>query len=378
MITFFWILLFLLLYTYLIYPIVLLVLSQFIKRTLIKRQIYPFVTFIISAYNEEKNILDKLTNTIKLDYPEEQLEILVASDGSIDKTDETVKNFHDPRVQLIRFDGRRGKTFVQNQTVLKAKGEVIIFSDATTHYDSQAIKKIVRNFADPNIGAVGGELVYVNKNNTTVGQGNGTYWQYEKFLKQKESQISSLIGVSGCCYAVRKELYEPINTNLISDFVIAQIIYKKGKLVIYEPEAISYELTNDTIEDEFKMRVRIATRSLNGLWNMRILLNPFKYGFFSIQLISHKILRYLVPFFLFLFLIFNLIILIKNYNLLFGLIFALQIIFYACSLVGAVTNKNKTILTIPFYFTFTNAALLLGFLNFLRGKKQAIWSPFRK
>jgi len=329
---------------------------------------------IIAAHNEEENIRSKLESCLNLDYPKEKLEVIVASDGSTDRTNEIVNEFKNDAVRLLSFNERKGKTFVQNEAVKVARGAILLFSDATTKYDSQVIKKLVRNFADANVGAVGGELVYVNKNSSSVGMGGGLYWRYEKFLKAKESRITSLTGVSGCCYAVRKELYEPISLDLISDFVIAQAIYKKGKRAIYEPEAIVYEDTNNTAADEFKMRVRITVRTLYGVWSMKNLLNPFKYGFFSIQLFSHKILRYLVPLFLILLFILN-IALLKHSLYKFTLI--IQTAFYMCAILGGILPKKNRYLFIPFYFCVTNLALLEGFLQFLKGERNVLWNPIR-
>ncbi len=375
----FWIVVGLIFYAYFGYSLLLAFVAKVKRIELTRQEIYPAVSLIIAAHNEEGSIKNKLENTINLDYPRDKLEIIVASDASTDRTNQIVKEFSDKfPVKLLSFSEHKGKTFVQNEAVEDSQGEIIIFSDATTRYEQKLVRNIVRNFADARVGAVGGELVYCNENKTSVGEGNGLYWKYEKFLKEKESQIASLIGLSGCCYAIRKELYEPISPDLISDFVIAQIVYKKGKLVIYEPEAISFEKTNDTMGDEFRMRVRVATRTLYGLWCMGELLNPFKYGFFSIQLISHKVLRYLVPFLLILLLVCDSALFVEQRGSLYSAIFILQLIFYSCACVGYLSKRKIVFLSIPFYFVITNMALLFGFLNFICGKKQTIWKPLRK
>jgi len=374
----FWILISLIVYAYFGYPLILSFIAYFSKKQVKKKEIYPYVSIIIAAHNEEMSIRNKLEDTMHLDYPREKLEIIVASDNSTDRTNEIVRNYNDPKIKLLSFTERKGKTFIQNEAVKETKGEIILFSDATTIYDTQLLKKIVRNFADSNVGAVGGELVYVNKNKSLIGKGDGFYWKYEKFLKKSESQATSLIGLSGCCYAIRKELYEPLRPDLISDFVMAQVVYKKNRRVVYEPEAISYEETNETPKDEFKMRVRVGVRTLYGLWCMRNLLNPFKYGFFSVQLISHKILRYLVPILLILLFLENLILQINNQFWFYKLSLYLQIIFYLSAFLGWVFRERKTFIYIPFYFCLTNFALLIGIFKFLRGEKQVLWSPIRK
>ena len=364
-------------YIYFGYPSLLCCISQFKKKPVKKEEIYPKVSLIIAVHNEENNIKEKLKNTLNLEYPKEKLEIIVASDASTDKTNAMVSSFRDAKIRLLEFSEHKGKTSAQNEAVKEAKGEIILFSDATTIYDPQLLKIMVRNFSDITVGAVGGELVYVHKNNTSVGKGNGFYWKYEKFLKKKESQITSLIGVSGCCYAVRKELYESIKPDLISDFVIAQMIYKKGKRTVYEPEAISSEETNITAKDEFRMRERVALRTFYGLWYMRGLLNPCKYGFFSIQLMSHKLLRSLVPVFLiFLFLTNSLLISMQTEILVYKICLLLQVFFYISAFFGKFTKKMY--LYIPFYFCVTNFALLVGLFKFIKGERRVVWKPTRK
>lgn len=374
----FWILITLIAYTYFGYPLILSFIAYFRKKEIKKEDIYPFVSIVIAAHNEAMSIRNKIEDTINLDYPREKLEIIVASDNSTDRTNEIVNNYSNSLVKLIAFSERKGKTFVQNETAKIAKGEIILFSDATTLYEPQLLKKLIRNFADSKVGAAGGELVYINKNKSLIGKGDGFYWQYEKFLKKKESQITSLIGLSGCCYAIRKELYEPLRPDLISDFVIAQIVYKKNKRVVYEPEAISYEETNDTVKDEVKMRVRVAVRTLHGLWHMKSLLNPFQYGFFSVQLISHKVLRYLVPILLILLFLANIILRINNQFLIYGVSLYLQVIFYVSAILGWIFQKRKSFINIAFYFCLTNYALLIGVVKFLRGERQVLWIPRRK
>ena len=376
-------------YAYFGYPLLLWIVSLFKRDSLKKQEIYPFVSVIIAAHNEEEGIGNKINNTLSLDYPQDKLEIMVASDASTDRTNEIVKGFiKNNRVEtqnfaslrLVEFNSHHGKTFVQNEAVKQAKGEILLFSDATTLYEPNLLQKIVRNFADERVGAVGGELIYVNKKRTSVGEGNGLYWQYEKFIKKNESKVTSLIGVSGCCYAVRKELYEPIDSDLISDFVIAQMIYKTGKRVVYEPEAISYEETTSTSQDEFKMRVRVCLRTLHGLVRMRSMLNPLRYGFYAFQLISHKILRYSVPVFMMLLLLAN--VLLYNFTMwpFYEISLYLLLAFCVCALLGWLTRRRKhlPLFYVPFYFCVTNFALLVGIVQFLQGKKMVVWKPLRE
>jgi cellulose synthase/poly-beta-1,6-N-acetylglucosamine synthase-like glycosyltransferase len=360
-----WIFIAVIFYTYFGYPILLGLTSNLFSQRVSKKPIYPYISLIIAAHNEEKDIAHKLEGSLNLDYPKDKCEIIVVSDGSVDKTNDIVKSFQDKGVRLLVLSERRGKTAAQNKAAKIAKGDVLIFSDATTVFQKETIKQMVSNFADAKVGGVGAELVYVNKNKTAAGEGTGLYWKCEKYLRKKESDISSLIGVSGCAYAIRKDLYEDIDTSLISDFVVAQMIYSKGRRVVFEPGAIVYEETNSEIKDEFKMRVRVATRSLYGLWYMRRLLNPFKYGMYAIQLISHKLLRYLMPLFLTLLFLTNIVILDRGFG--YQVVLLAQILFYLSTLIHGITK----------YFCIMQIALLMALVNFLRGEKNVLWKPQR-
>ena len=364
-------------YVYFGYPLLLLILSCFKSRKIGKAEIDPKVSFVISAFNEEKNIASKIDNTLSLDYPKEKLEIIVASDGSTDRTDQIVGNYRGNGVRLLRIEGRQGKTEAQNQAVRNASGEIIIFSDATTYYNKDVIKKIVRNFADERVGCVGGALNYVDSDGADADKNEGAYWKYEKKIKELESRVSSLIGVSGCLYAVRKKLYETIPYDQISDFVIALMVYEKGYLVVHEKEAVVFEEVTGRNRDEFSMRIRVALRSLHGLWYKKELLNPFKYGFYAVQLLSHKFLRYLIPIFLMMLFISNAFLL--QYIQLKG-VFYLQVFFYSSAFIGWILPidwARKLKIYIPFYFCMINFAALLALIKFLTGHKYVRWQPVR-
>jgi cellulose synthase/poly-beta-1,6-N-acetylglucosamine synthase-like glycosyltransferase len=336
------------------------------------------VTFLITAYNEEKNIGKKLENTLALDYPNDRLEIMVASDGSTDRTDEIVKTFAGRGVTLLRVEGRVGKTETQNQAVKKARGEIIIFSDATTEYRRDAIRKIVRNYSDPSIGAVSGRYEYVNPTGAPVGLGTILFWKYENFVKSRQTRIKTVTGCCGCIYSVRRDLYEPLPRDIISDLVEPLKILEKGYRIFFEPEAVAYETTEEKPEEEFSMRVRVITRGMNGLLYTKSLLNPFRYPFVSFQLISHKILRWLIPFLLIVLFVSNAFLLEYTF---YRVTFLLQIAFYIsaplCWIMGKYGMKVNP-LFIPLYFCVVNLASLRAVFNIIKGRKMTIWETVRK
>ena len=366
-------------YTYLGYPLLVYFVSLIFPRKVSKKEFEPKVTILITAYNEEGAIASKIQNTFLIDYPKEKLEILVASDGSSDRTDEIVKEFSTSGVRLFHQPGRKGKTFTQNKAVELATGEIILFSDATTLYRTDVLRRLLPNFADEGIGCVAGKLLYVDSSGSDVGKGARGYWSYESFLRERESLACSLIGVSGCLYAVRKSAYQPMYPEACSDFLICTIVYKQGYRSIYEPSAICTEETNRRTDKEMKMRVRVISQTFTDLWRNRSMLNPFRSGFYGIELISHKLFRYFVPLYLFIIFFSSLVLSFSKTLFLAAILF--QLGFYSFAFVAWLLEKVGVrigIFAIPLYFVLTNIASLVGFYKFLRGESYATWEPIRE
>lgn len=368
-----------LVYIYIGYPLLVYLVGRVRRLTVKKSFIEPTVTVLITAYNEEKDIAAKLENTLEIDYPKEKLEILVASDGSTDRTDEIVKTFAPRGVKLFRQEGRQGKTATQNRAVEQAMGEIILFSDATTEYSPDVLRRILPNFADETVGCAAGKLVYVDRSRSRVGSGAKSYWNYETFIKESESRACSLIGASGCLYAVRKSAYREMYPEACSDFLIGTEIYRQGLRTVFEPEAVCFEETNRQTDKEFQMRVRIILQTLTDLWRNRDMLNPLKSGFFAFELFSHKVLCYAVWFFLAALYVSSAVLAFSSQMFLAA--FALQTAFYALAGGGWAlekTGRRGFITAIPLYFVLANLASLVGFYKFLRGERSARWEPFRE
>src|SRR5262245_27935704 len=221
------------------YPALMFALSLLLRRPVRRDDITPRVSVIIAAYNEERDIEAKLENTLALDYPRDRMEIIVASDCSTDRTDEIVRGFSAQGVILRRRPERFGKTVAQNRAAKAASGEILVFSDATTMYEPDAIRKIVRSFADPEVGCVAGQLIYMDASSSAVGRGCRSYWGYEKFLKRCESRIGTLVGVSGCMYAVRRICHARLANDMIDDFVIRTEIQLLGLSIVYVPAELA-------------------------------------------------------------------------------------------------------------------------------------------
>lgn len=378
----FWSSLFLIAAAYLGYPILTVLISIFVRNPVKKDAVQPSVSIVIAAFNEEKNIEKKILNTFESDYPHNKLEIIVASDGSTDRTDAIVKGYerndYGTNVILHRVEGRLGKTAVQNSAVKIASGDIIVFSDAASMYDAKAISMLVRNYADPKVGAVSGLYKYINKRKSSIGAATILFWNYENLIKSRQTKIRTITGCCGCIYSVRKSLYTELPSTIISDLVEPLTIIRKGFRIVFEPDAIAYEETTERPEQEFHMRVRVILRGMNGLLYMKSLLNPFKYPFVSFQLYAHKVLRWMVPIFCLFAFVSNFTLIHKSPTYLYTMF--LQVTFYFIAIAGMVFEKKGIRvkpLQLPMYFLIINAASFVSLLKVLRGKNIVVWQTQR-
>jgi cellulose synthase/poly-beta-1,6-N-acetylglucosamine synthase-like glycosyltransferase len=365
-------------YTYAGYPLLLAFVSALRPRAVRRGEFEPTVSIIITAYNEERGLAAKLENTLALDYPRELLEIIVASDCSDDRTDEIARSFAHRGVRLHRQSQRLGKTAAQNAAVEQAQGEIILFSDATSLYQPDAVRAMMPSFADATVGCVAGRLEYVDGSGSRVGRGARSYWSYETFLKRHESRVGSLIGASGCLYSVRRSAYVPLYHEACSDFIIATKMVEQGLRAVYEPNAVCFEETNRQSDKELRMRVRIIAQTFTDLWRHRSLLNPVRGGFYGVQLLSHKVMRYLVPFFLMG--LFASSAVLASGSLFYRLMFAVQLACYACPAFAWMLDRvgiQSRLLALPQYFLLANLASLIACYQFVRGERYASWEPIR-
>lgn len=375
----FWISLALLFYIYIGYPILVQLFSIKEKPVAKDDGYLPKVSILIAAYNEEKDIEHTIRNKIGLDYPRELMEILVVSDESTDRTDALVERLASEApfpIRLVRQTPRQGKTAGLNLIAPLASGEILVFSDANSLYEPDALRKLVRNFADPEVGYVTGKMIYANPDGSVVGDGCSAYMRYENWLREKETRIGSVVGVDGGIDAIRTRLFKQLNADQLPDFVQPLKVNEQGYRVIYEPDAILKELALDDSEREFRMRVRVSLRALWALHDMKQLLNPLQYGLFAIQLISHKLLRYLAFIPLIWLALTNLILLERGG--MYTLLFFGQVAFYLLAWLGRRYDdaKNRPFyLTLPYYFCLLNAAAAQAAWRYVKGEKQVIWAP---
>lgn len=368
---FLWFFVLVVFYVYAGYPIILKILSYRKTGIKIDDDYYPSVTLFIPMYNEEAIIEEKLKNSLALDYPLDKIEILVVSDGSTDRTNSILGTFNNPSITARIEKSRSGKNACINKYVPRSMGEIIVFSDANSMYQRDAIKKLVRHFCDKRVGCVCGNLKYVAKL-SAVGKGEGLYFRYEAFLKEMESKQGSVVAANGAIYALRKRLFEPIPLNAPNDFVHPIEVGLKGYFVLYEKEAIAKEKSSVAFNEEFRRRVRIVNRSYTAYKiyskGYRMLTSP--QGFYFL---SHKLVRWYLP--LPLLSIFFLNISLINHSFYAGL-FLVQIAFYLAAFAGYICQKRGrrfTALYVPLYFCLINFAAIVGILRYYFRGSDIIW-----
>jgi cellulose synthase/poly-beta-1,6-N-acetylglucosamine synthase-like glycosyltransferase len=368
----------LILFIYAGYPALIFAISRLSPRPVIRDDIRPRVSLIVAARNEQRDIAAKLENALALDYPKNLLQVIVASDCSDDGTDEIVRGFAGRGVILSRQNAREGKTRAQQRAALVSNGDILVFSDATTRLEPDTLRKLTRAFADPSVGCVAGRLLYDSGESQAVAKGCRSYWEYERLLKSWESDAGSLVGVSGCLYAVRRSCYAKPANDMIDDFVIAIEMQLQGLRTVYEPEAVCGESANNNRRDEFRMRVRVIEQTMNALRRYGRLLDARKHGTFKFQIFCHKTLRYSTPLPLALALVANSLALGAGHFYQYA--FFAQLLFYFAAFIGWLGDRSGAQLgplALPYYFILINAASPVAFMKFMRGETHVVWEPLR-
>lgn len=333
---------------------------------------WPTLTLLIAAYNEEAVIERRIRNALEMDYPRDRLEIVIGLDGCSDGTAEIVRGFAQHGVRLLDFEERRGKASVVNKVMNLVEGEIVLMSDANTDIDPQAARRLVQWFQDSRVGVVVGRLILTDP--LSGRNADGLYWKYETFLKRCEGRLGALLGANGAIYAIRREFYIPIPAEtIIDDFVIPLLAkLRSGCAIVYDCNAVATEETPPDVSSEFHRRARIGAGGFQSIALLWQLLDPRR-GWVAFTFLSHKVLRWLCPFFL-------VGLLASNFILWDGLFFrwvlAAQLVFYGVSLLAAFAPEELRLpkaIRLMLMFTSMNAALLVGFLRWLRKGQNAAW-----
>jgi cellulose synthase/poly-beta-1,6-N-acetylglucosamine synthase-like glycosyltransferase len=372
----FWICFAVCLYIYFGYPAMLWVISRFRNRPVREGDVTPRATFVIAAYNEEGVIGKKIENVLSLDYPAEQLEVLVVSNGCTDRTNDIVRGYlTDPRVRLIALE-QPGKMQAVNEGVRQATGEIIVFSDADFFLDHHTLRLMARKFADPEVGGVSGaRKPGITRKGDATGEGEGMYVRWDKLQKILESRIGSVFAADGLLYAIRKELYVPLtDPSRGDDMTISSQIPLQGYRLIFEPQATAWENATIHARAEFRRKVRIANRCTRALLgNGRRL---FTSGFYAVEVLSHKVVRHMIPFFLIPMLAASVV--LAPRSVFYAVMLGGQVLVYLLAIAGAVLRDTKAgywkLFSVPYYFCFVNAAAFVGLLKLIRGQGTHAWT----
>jgi cellulose synthase/poly-beta-1,6-N-acetylglucosamine synthase-like glycosyltransferase len=387
----FWLLLFIVVYTYVGYGIVLYAMVK-IKRLFgsrtkqVREENYqPEITLFIAAYNEKEYVAAKMKNSLELDYPKDKLKIVWVTDGSDDGTTEILGAY--PEATVLHQPERNGKIGAMNRGMKLVTTPLVVFSDANTMLGKESIKRIVALFSSPKVGCVSGEKRIINKDSDTAsGAGEGLYWKYESALKKWDAELYSVVGAAGELFAIRTALYKEVEKDtLLDDFIISLRVAQDGYTIQYDPEAYAIESASANVKEELKRKIRISAGGIQSVVRLRSLLNIFKYGKLSFQYISHRVLRWTVTPVCLLLLLPAGWALAANEGLLdfgfYSTLFWLQVIFYMAALTGWFLENRETrikLLFIPYYFFIMNLSVFLGFFRYMSKTQSVNWERAKR
>ncbi|HST25912.1 MAG TPA: glycosyltransferase family 2 protein [Gaiellaceae bacterium] len=364
-------------YVYVGYPLLALARGRLFARPYRRAEIEPEVSIVVAAYNEAGVIEDKVKNALALDYPQDRIELVVASDGSDDGTNEIVSRYVNERVRLLELD-RVGKAAALNAAVDAAGGDVLLFTDANSILDASAVRALVRPLADPEVGGVAGNQVYLTPqagDSSVVGEQQ--YWNFDRLLKQAQSSAGSVTGATGALYAIRRELFQPVRADVNDDLLTSLRVIAQGYRLVFAPDAIAYEPVVESAGQTFSRRVRVMARGLRCVVVMRQLLNPGRFGFFSLQLLSHKLLMRTAVIPLVLLAAWNAV--LWNHGIFYRATLIGQLAFYVLGVAGIVFADRRVAKLKPFafpaYFCLVNAAAAKAIWQLLRGDRHERWEP---
>jgi cellulose synthase/poly-beta-1,6-N-acetylglucosamine synthase-like glycosyltransferase len=376
-------------YTYVGFPLLVVLRARLRPRPADRADVTPTVSVVIAAHDEEGSIGARVDNLLGLDYPPDRIEFVIASDGSTDATVAEARRRGDPRVNVLDLP-RTGKATALNAAVAASRGEILVFSDANTAYAPDAIRVLVRSFADPAVGGVAGNQVYLPASSasgpsdaaaaTAVGVGERSYWDFDRIVKDAESLGGSVISATGAMYAIRRELFREVPDGVTDDFVTSTRVIAAGRRLVFEPAAIAYEPVAGSSRREYRRKVRIMTRGLRGVAVARDLLDPSRHGFYSLQLLTHKVLRRLMAIPLLVILVTSLF--LWDEGPIYRVALVGQLAVYGLGIVGLLLGDHpagrRPWFAIPSFFVLVNVASLHALWNLVSGRRIDRWQPVRR
>lgn len=363
-------------YAYAGYLVALVVLSCFRNRPVLAGDIQPMVSFVITAYNEEARIKEKIENSLQQQYPRERLDIVVASDCSSDRTEEIVRSYAVSGVRLVRAQERRGKEAAQKLAVSQTSGEILVFSDVATTLPPYGIANIVKSFNDPTVGCVSSVDQFVDAQGNLSGE--GAYVKYEMLLRQLETKVNTLVGLSGSFFAARRTVCSPWADDLQSDFNTLLNSMKAGLRGVSDPGSVGYYKNLTDEKKEYQRKVRTVLRGIAVLMRSLPMLNPFRYGIFAWQLFSHKLCRWLVPFAMIGALVSNCVLAISSVP--YRVLLLAHVLFYtiAAAYAGCSWMPKSNVFRLPSFFVVVNLSILDAWMRYFRGDRVFRWEPSKR
>jgi cellulose synthase/poly-beta-1,6-N-acetylglucosamine synthase-like glycosyltransferase len=373
----FWVVVGIVFFAYAGFPLLVMLIGALRRRRHRREDVTPRASVLIAAYNEAGGIAAKVRNTLDQDYPADRLEVVVVDDASTDGTADAVEAIRSPRARVIRMSQRGGKVAAINAGVGACSGEVFVFSDANAELAPDAVRRLVAPFADPGVGGVCGNQRNA-PGNGALARGERLYWEYDKLVKHLESRTGSIVAADGSIYAIRRRHFEPVPAGVTDDFFISTAVVKHGARLVFAPDAQSIETPLERGEDHFRRRVRITEQALLSLLKRRELLNPFRYGLYSLVLIGHKVVRRAASPLLLLLLPLNLLLI--GQGGIYDATALAQVAVYSAALLGAMFRGRAAakLLSVPYYFVLGNLATAVGIVRFLSGRRSLMWEPVRR
>ncbi len=361
-----------------------------IKRTLRGKPVIPVAddaalptcTLVVAAYNEEGFIADKIKNSLALNYPAGKLRYIFVTDGSSDRTPDIIAQY--PQIQLMHTPARSGKIAAVHRAMEQVTSEVVVFTDANTFLNTEALTHICRHYTDAKVGAVAGEKRVAVEETADATAGEGFYWKYESKLKTWDSELYSVVGAAGELFSIRTGLYRPVAPDtILDDFMISLLVIIDGYRVIYEPEAYATETSSASVKEELKRKIRIAAGGIQSILRLKPLLNPFKIPVLTFEYVSHRVLRWtIVPFLMILALLLNIAIVVQgSAGISYALLMVAQVGFYLASLAGWLLETRQIkvkLLFIPYYFCMMNYAVIRGIFRYMAGSQSAVWEKAKR
>ena len=386
----FWLCLFIVFYTYIGYGLLLYVILSVRRIVWGKRREsavgsddeLPPMTLMICAYNEEEIVREKMENIRQLDYPREKLCIMWVTDGSDDHSNDLLREY--PEVTLVYSPERRGKAAAMQHGLRENKAPFVIFTDANTMLNANAIREIARLFMEENVGCVSGEKRVASRvEGQAAAEGEGLYWKYESTLKRWDSELYSAMGAAGELFAVRMSDYREAPSNaLLDDFMMSMLILADGHRIAYTSEAYAMEYGSANMAEESKRKRRIAAGGLQSIWWLRRLMNPLRYPVVSFQFISHRVLRWsLTPFCLLAIIPLNIILAASTHALVYWVILTMQILFYGAAAGGCIAarlGRKSKLLNVPYYFLFMNINVFRGIAYLRTHRHSGTWEKAKR